>query len=155
MLIWFHPASASEIFFDLKECISQVVGEDAPLADYFTMQKNISRFALRGTGAQAILSQVFWPHIVDKNSASTEHHSFFLKVLRSEGMDAVWKHGAVVNITAVDVRHLSIKGTKCESSFVADSSRPWEAVSKLEWERITVSFDSQRRGIVLFFNDTP
>lgn len=152
VLVWCHPASVSELLLGLRQMISEVVGGSSALSDFFTQQRNVSRFSLRGAGAQGILSQVFWPHIAEKNSSYEEHHSFFLKILKSEGMDAVWRHGGVVNVAAVDVRHLSIKGTKSQSTFITDASRPWEAVSKVEWEELALSSDL-RRGFVLVSND--
>ena len=141
MWIWCHPAVVEELTRDVHSSLLNLdCCKPNDLARYFSQCSDIARFSLRGVRSQRILSQVFWPQFLPSCSKSSDTdllanlHSIFLKLLQSDGVDAVWKDKYVLNIKVVDVRHLSIRRDPCESVMHPDPGKPWVLISKEEWE---------------------
>lgn len=141
--LWFHPATVNTITGEMLNSISELTKSDVShvAENYFFAIPNISRFSLRGVASQAILSQVFWPQCssrltdTDKDSHSfNKVHDFFNRVLKSEGLCAIWKDGYVLSIEAIDVRMLSIYGSGKKSILKPDPARPWEQINREQWE---------------------
>lgn len=136
LLLWCHPAVASELAAEIGECITEVVGDADGLDQYLSQLSNFSRFSLRGAGSQRALSQVFWPQCKAQNAIEGHHNSIFIKMLQLEGISNVWGDGFVLNTSAIDVRYLSIKGRRVDAVLVPDPARPSVIVNKSEWARI-------------------
>lgn len=139
-MLWCHPAVAADMFSDLKEAITDLIGSGDDYSKYCCEVPGLSRFSLRGARSQAALSQVFWP--VSSAGDACGHAEAFIRLMESEGIDNMWGNGVVFNMEAMDVRQLTIKGMLSESLFSPDPAQPWIKVNKKQWSKAIKAKDS-------------